>query len=95
MAEPPPIWQTFFTGQPMLTSTDATPSDSSTRAASAISPGTEPKSCTARGVSSARVSINFSALRFFSSSERALTRSVVHSPTLPTSRITRRKGRLV
>ena len=95
IAEPPPTRQTLRTGQPMLMSTLATPRCSKSTAASRISSGTEPKSCTARGRSRSLVSMSLSAFLFRSSSERALTRSVVHKSTPPTSRITSRNGRFV
>ena len=63
-------------------------------AAAAISSGTAPNSCTAMGLSAGELSISLSALRFFSMSERALTRSVVHSPTPPISRMTQPKWQI-
>ncbi len=41
---PPPILTTFFTGQPMLMSTESAPSSAQIIAASRISSGTDPKS---------------------------------------------------
>ena len=81
-------------GSAMMT-TETAPRASTMRAASRISSGTLPKSCTASGESAGVVSMSLKALGFFSMSERALTRSVVQSPTPPISRTTRRKGRLV
>ena len=62
IAEPPPTRQTLRTGHPMLMSTEATPSDSSSTAASRISSGTEPNSCTASGWSAGQVSIELERL---------------------------------
>ena len=51
-AAPAPVAITFRTGQPKLRSTRSAPAASATRAASAISAGSEPKICTASGCSS-------------------------------------------
>ena len=49
---PAPVFVTFLTGQPKLTSTMSAPASSTIRAASAITSGSEPKICTASGFSS-------------------------------------------
>ena len=49
---PAPVFVTFFTGQPKLTSTMSAPTASTIRAASAIGRGSEPKSWIASGCSS-------------------------------------------
>ena len=50
---PAPVFVTFRTGQPKLRSTRSAPAASTMRAASAIVPGSEPKSWMASGCSSA------------------------------------------
>ena len=95
IAEPPPTRRIFFTGQPMLMSMLATPRSWRNTAASRISSGTEPKSCTASGRSCAFVSMSLKAFGFFSSNDRAFTRSVVARSSPPSSRNVRRKGRFV
>ena len=50
---PAPVFVTLRTGQPKLMSTMSAPASSTIRAASAITPGSEPKICTASGCSSA------------------------------------------
>ena len=52
---PAPVFVTFLTGQPKLTSTRSAPASSTIRAASAITSGSEPKICTASGRSSAEI----------------------------------------
>ncbi len=49
---PAPVLVTFRTGQPKFTSTMSAPASSTIRAASAMTPGSEPKICTASGRSS-------------------------------------------
>ncbi len=49
---PAPVFVTLRTGQPKLMSTMSAPASSTIRAASAITCGSEPKICTASGVSS-------------------------------------------
>ena len=49
-ALPSPFEKTFFTGQPMLMSTMSKPASLSSAAAFFINSGSQPKSCTARGV---------------------------------------------
>ena len=49
---PAPVFVTFFTGQPKLTSTMSAPAAATIRAASLITSGSEPKSWIARGCSS-------------------------------------------
>ena len=95
IAEPPPMPVTFLTGHPILISTEAMPSDSTMRAASRISSGTAPKSCTASRCSAGAVRIICRARGLFSISDRALTKSVVVQSSPPISRTTSRKGRLV
>ena len=95
IAEPPPVLQTLRTGQPMLMSIESTPIDSRYCAASRISSGTAPNNCTANGLSASFVSMSLSALELRSSSDRALTRSVVARHRPPTSRSTSRNGRFV
>src|SRR5882724_9830598 len=95
IAEPPPMLTTLRTAQPMLISMEATPVEARKAAASRISSGTDPKSWTASGESSGRVSISLKAFSRFSSNERALTKSVVQRPTLPSSRTTSRNGKFV
>ncbi len=95
IAEPPPMPVTFFTGQPMLMSTEAMPIASTIAAASRISSGTAPNNWTARRFSAGQVLTIWRARLFFSRSERALTRSVVVQSTPPISRTVSRKGRLV
>src|SRR5205823_4261330 len=46
---PAPVFVTFLTGQPKLMSTRSAPASSTNLAASAITEGSEPKICTARG----------------------------------------------
>ena len=94
IAEPPPTRQTFFTGQPMLMSTELTPSDSRYSAASRISSGGAEELDGQRTVLSVGLD-QFERLAISLDEERALTRSVVHRSTPPISRTTRRKGRLV
>ena len=50
--EPPLHFTTFFTGQPKLMSTMSKPRSWQTRAASAITCGSEPNSCAEMGCSS-------------------------------------------
>ena len=52
---PAPVFVTFLTGQPKLMSTRSAPASSTMRAASAITAGSEPKICTARGRSSGAI----------------------------------------
>jgi hypothetical protein len=49
---PAPVFVTFRTGQPKLMSTMSAPASSTMRAASAMTAGSEPKICTANGLSS-------------------------------------------
>jgi len=49
---PAPVFVTFFTGQPKLTSTMSAPAAATIRAASAITDGSEPKIWIANGCSS-------------------------------------------
>ena len=95
MAEPPPIFVTFFTGQPMLMSTDWAPSSWHITAASRISSGTLPKSWMAIGRSSGEDATSLRAVGLRSRRERALTRSVVAQPSPPSSRTVTRMGKLV
>jgi hypothetical protein len=95
IAEPPPIFVTFLTGQPMLMSTACAPMSSHITAASRISPGTLPKSWMESGRSPAQDSTSLSAVGLRSMSERAFTRSVVAQPRPPSSRRVIRIGRFV
>src|SRR5438034_4452427 len=89
--EPPEVLTTFGTGQPMLMSTMSAPAASAILAASAITPGSPPISCTETGRWSQPRSISRNDSRCRRTSASLLIISVQASPA-PNSRAILRKG---
>ncbi len=90
----PACWPTatFFTGQPKLMSTTAAPRSTASRAASAITAGSQPASCTAEGAPKPSTSAIFSVCRF---SRTIAWLAIISLTTMPAPRrrARRRKGR--
>ena len=84
-AEPASALTIFLTGQPMFTSTTRAPSSAVIRAASAISPGSFPKSCIDTAPSAGSVRSWARVFSFPRTSARLLTISAHTSPA-PRSR---------
>ena len=96
MLDPPPVFTTLRTGQPMLMSMPSAFSLAISHAAErAISSALLPKICTNSGRSAGAVASSSIVFLRPSRMARALTRSLVQSPTPPISRTDRRNGRFV
>ena len=95
-ADPPLHFTTLFTGQPKLMSRMSNPRSWQTRAASAMTAGSAPKSCAEMGCSSGSNARYFSVLVGLRAPSEALTpwelvNSVMISPHPPRLRMNRRK----
>ena len=93
-AEPPCLLTIFFTGQPKLISIRAAPRSSVRRAASAMTAGSQPASCTARGASSGLLRLR---LRLSRVSRMADCEAIISETTKPAppALARRRNGRSV
>ena len=92
----PACWPsaTFFTGQPKLMSMMAAPRSAASFAASAITAGSQPASCTAEGAPKPSTSAIFRVCRFSRTMAWLAIISLTTMP-VPWARARRRKGRSV